>query len=458
MKQQILTRLGPIRALHERWQKCPQWLQQFSLNVLIGMAIVVWIQMNPESSMVKAQQNRGLDWLSRLVTNTSLAPQPHQPLFMIEVDEATYMQWGEPWLTPADKIADMLVRLIPARPAQIIVDFDLSRREDLAPLIKVLSEYARDEDRQTQLVFMKTQSLVGNSSHVIPSFRESSLDALIAASDELHWAAPLFRPDKDGVIRNWQLIVGGCREGELELLPSVQLLSVLLEYGREAVALSDQLIRGSQTDCQQTPHFDGEIPLGQNKVIAFAGSDLRHRIIYALPPAPQDGYLSIEWKGVSLPALTSISAKALLASSTPPTAGLLDGSIVIIGATHPDSGDIHQTPLGAMTGALILANSIVALQGLDQVERPPLWLILLIEFVLVLGTSWLFLKMSPYTATMVSAALIIVVVVPLSLLAFSQGVWLDFALPVLAVQLRSVYFKASDRFGRLRRQGVKGLL
>lgn len=457
MKLSVLNRFAVLRGLLERWSAFPEWVQQFSINVVIGMAIVIWIQMNTDASVVRAQQDRGLDWLSRLVTNTGLAPHPGQPLFMVNVDAETYSQWGEPWLTPADKVAGMIERLLPAEPAQIIVDFDLSRRSDLQPLQDLLTRYLQGETT-THLVFMKTQALQRPAHSVLPMFRASALDSLVAQSDSLHWAAPLFRPDGDGVIRNWQLIVGGCEQGQLALLPSVQLLSVLLSYGQSKADLHAQLAPGVASDCTATPEFAGTMVLGESKTISFAGSDLRHRIIYALPPDPEDGYFSIDWNGLSLPALTKVPARTLLAAEAPAASPLLKGAVVIVGASHRDSGDIHQTPLGAMPGSLILANSITALQGLEQVERPPFWLILLVEFLLVLGTSWLFLVLPPYTATLVSTALIVVVVVPLSLLAFSQGVWLDFALPVLAVQLRSVFFKATDRVQRVRRHGVKGLL
>lgn len=458
MKQSLLNRLAPFRALYDRWLSFPQWVQQFSINVVIGMTIVIWIQINADAPFVKAQQNRGLDWLSRLVTNTSLAPRPDQPLFMVNVDTATYTKWQEPWLTPADKIAGLVERLLQAAPAQLLVDFDFSRRSDLQPLVDVLSRYTAGDDLQTHLVFMKTQTLAKPPGSALHQFRTSALDSVIAESEYLHWAAPLFRPDGDGVIRNWQLVVAGCDDGELKLLPSVQLLSVLLSYHHSTDELGALLIPGRPAGCTQAPTFTGRLVLDENKAVDFSESDLRHRIIYALPPDPADGYRPIPWKGISLPSVTKVSAQSLLANDAVLAASMLQGSIVIIGATHPDSADIHQTPLGAMPGSLILANSIVALQGLDQVQRPPLWLILAIEFALVIGTSWFFLVMSPYTATFVSAGVVIVIVVPLSLLAFSQGVWIDFALPVLAVQLRSVFFKANDRFQRVRSKGLKGLL
>ncbi|MZR61380.1 CHASE2 domain-containing protein [Alcanivorax sp. DP30] len=458
MNKKLKQGLAWLGRPRERFRRLPQWVQQFSINVFIGMSIVIWIQMNADAAFVKAQQNRGLDWLSRLVTNTSLAPRPQQPLFMVNVDAETYTEWQEPWLTPADKIAALVERMLQAAPAQLVVDFDFSRRSDLQPLLDVLVRYTQGEAQRTHLVFMKTQTLAKPSGSVLPGFRDSELDSIIAKSEYLHWAAPLFRPDSDGVIRNWQLIVPGCEGGKLKLMPSVQLLSVLLHFDHPVDQLEKSLVRGQGRDCSGEPAFGGSLVLDDNKVIDFSESDLRHRIIYALPPAPKDGYLPVPWKGVSLPALTQVSAHSLLATEALPTASMLQDAIVIIGATHPDSGDIHQTPLGAMPGSLILANSIVALQGLDQVERPPLWLIMVIEFVLVLGTSWFFLVMSPYTATFVSAGVIIVIVVPVSLLAFSQGVWIDFALPVLAVQLRSVFFKANDRFQRVRSKGLKGFL
>lgn len=440
------------------WLALPAIRRHFAINIVIGSVVVALIHTNMDASFVQTQQNRGLDWLSRLVTNTSFAPQPQQPIFMVNVDEETYAQWGEPWLTPADKLAALLARLLPTKPAQILIDFDLSRRDDLQPMQDVLASYNAQAEQPTDLIFMKTQALALPENSVLPAFRRSTLDELVAQSERLHWAAPLFRPDADGVVRHWQLLVAGCQDQSLALLPSVQLLSAQLLSAERMPPYRNFLaepIRG----CESSPVFEGELVLASDKSINFAASDLKHRIIYAMPANPAEGYLPVSWNGLSMPALTHVSADALLQAEGGLAAnGLLTNAIVIIGATHQDSGDIHATPVGRMPGSQVLANSIVALQGLEQVERPPLWLILLVEMILVVATSWLFWVFSPYTAAMLSAAGVIVLVVPLSLVAFSQGVWLDFALPVLAVQMRSLFFRMNDRVQRVRREGLKALL
>ncbi len=438
------------------WGAVPARIRPFIVNVLVGVAIVLWLHLNPDSSMVKRQQDRGLDWLSRLVTNTSFAPQPSQPIFMVNVDSETYTEWGEPWLTPADKVADIIGRLLQAGPAQIVVDFDFSRRRDLQPLMEVLAPYQEDDAPETQLIFMKTQSLQLPAKSVLPAFRRSALDDLVASSARLHWAAPLFRPDRDGVIRHWQLIIGGCNQGGLQLLPSVQLLSVMLSHGVDQDLYA--LLAPGQEGCLSMPHFAGRVRLNADKQIELAGDELRHRIVFALPPTPEDGYLPVDWQGVSLPAVTALSARDVVAAETLATGGLLDGALVIVGASHRDSGDIHMTPVGRMPGSLVLANSITALQGLEQVQRPPLLLVVAGELLLIVVTSWLFMIMSPFAATLVSSAGIALLVVPLSLLAFSQGVWLDFALPILAVQLKSLFVEASLGYSKMREKGVRGLL
>ncbi|ERP85856.1 hypothetical protein Q670_06255 [Alcanivorax sp. P2S70] len=457
-----MTKSGPsaVAALyhwvHGKWTLLPARWRPFVVNLLVGMAIVVWIHLNPDSSMVKRQQDRGLDWLSRMVTNTPYAPQPDQPVVMVDVDSATYAQWGEPWLTPADRIARIIALLLDAEPAQILVDFDLSRRTDLAPLADILSRHQGGKAAKTQLIFMKTQASLLPANSRLPAFRDSALDELVASNDNLHWAAPLYRPDPDGVIRHWQLVIGGCENDRLVLLPSVQLLSVMLSDGVDKSL--EALLAPDQQGCLAMPHFSGRIVLGSGKQIDLAGEQLQHRIVFALPPNPESGYFPVDWQGRAVPALTILSARDVLAAKRFSTGGLLTGAIVIIGASHRDSGDIHLTPVGQMPGSLVLANSITALQGLDQVQRPPFVLILLVDLLLILGVSWLFVVMSPFAATLVSSAVIALLVVPFSLLAFSQGVWLDFALPILAVQMRSVFAKATFSYHKVRRKGIKGVL
>jgi CHASE2 domain-containing sensor protein len=91
-----------------------------------------------------------------------------------------------------------------------------------------------------------------------------------------------------------------------------------------------------------------------------------------------------------------------------------------------------------MPGAVVLINAIHSLLQYGQMDRPSVWLVLGIEFVLILGVSILFSIMGTYLAKIVSGVVVLVVLLPLTFSMFKYGLWLDFALPLLGVQLHEL--------------------
>lgn len=65
---------------------------------------------------------------------------------------------------------------------------------------------------------------------------------------------------------------------------------------------------------------------------------------------------------------------------------LIDGHIVLLGGTK-DEYDMHYTPLGKMAGIELLAYSIETLLQQKEIKTIPLWLLIVITFVVVLLTE-----------------------------------------------------------------------
>lgn len=422
------------RAFRQYWGSLPALWKQFLVNALIGAVIVLVLHVFHGSRMVQAQQNWGMDWLTRITANTSLSPKPADPIIYIDIDTGTWLAWDEPWLTPAEELANVVSNALGAQPAQLIVDLDLSRRDDLAPLHGVLARHGQESGVFTQVILMKTFTLLpADSAGAVPAARQSMLDELVSDRDELHWAAPLFRRGSDGVVRSWDLVSPVCPDTAATWLPSAQLLSVALSHGVWP-EVETALQKGTNQGCHDRPDNPGAFRVAGHRVDPTADGPGK-AIVYSLPWQPERGYRSLAHNGMQVPALTTLSARHLAKADTPVEPTLARGSIMIIGASHPDSGDLHYTPLGMMPGSLIIANAIASFEGFRQLDKPSLPVILLVELALLFIMSWLFVRFRPGMAALLSIGFIIVVVIPGSLLAFRQGVWLDFALPLVAVEI-----------------------
>jgi len=106
----------------------------------------------------------------------------------------------------------------------------------------------------------------------------------------------------------------------------------------------------------------------------------------------------------------------------------------IIGSSYASSGDWHQTPLGKMPGALVLANATDSMQTVGLVQSPNLWIKLGVVVLILLAVSAMFAALHYFWAASLLMIAIAVTMFPLSILIVrEQGIWLDVAIPMLGI-------------------------
>ncbi len=84
--------------------------------------------------------------------------------------------------------------------------------------------------------------------------------------------------------------------------------------------------------------------------------------------------------------------------------------IVIIGNSSPDFDDIHSTPVGNMAGMFIIGNALNTISLGLQPSRPPLWLNIIIDIVIVIMAAFIFLYFNSFRAKILSYVVIIPIV------------------------------------------------
>ena len=153
------------------------------------------------------------------------------------------------------------------------------------------------------------------------------------------------------------------------------------------------------------------------------------RIFYSFPWGAASGQGFVNTRHLVIrPALPIIDN----ASGDVATDWLRDRLLVISGS-YDEGGDVHLTPLGEMPGSLVLVNSIYSLMQRGQVIEPPLWLVLLFHTGAIFVMSLLFARFRSFWGMVLSGAVVIVALVPLTFYGYNHGVWVNFTLPLTAV-------------------------
>ena len=450
-----------------RWRALSPLSRQFCGNMFIALLMLVMLHLFQTHPLLARQQTAGLDWLMRITANTGTVEQA-TPYLFIDLDTPSWQALGEPLSVPADALAGVLARLIDSQARQVVVDFDVSRRSlrDLAPLAAILARWQTTE-HAPPLTLMRTLSPPrDDDQYGIP--RHTVLDSLLQDLSEQDlsapehdapaqaslrpaaWAAPFFALDVDHRVRRWRLVEIVCEGERTALLPSVQLLSLARQQA-QVPELRAQLAAwpGAACTAADQPALP-TLTLG-GQTLQLADGLLSERILYTLPAQPADGWFRHSHLGQDTPFVIRMPMQSLLGDSTPLGDHLARGRTVVIGASHVESGDLHLTPLGEMPGPLILINAMHSLERFGQITPPGWWRTVLVTAFLVLIMSACLVYLPPLLANVLPILVVFALIVPLSMLWFRSGVWLDFALPLVAVAL----FRWLHRIRRLRAQYIQ---
>jgi hypothetical protein len=169
-----------------------------------------------------------------------------------------------------------------------------------------------------------------------------------------------------------------------------------------------------------------------------APDTIAQRIVYTQPWHLEPGQarpeiLVAHGYKTEVPVLSIRSALAIFKQSADNS--WMSGRVVVIGASFSESRDRYSTVLGEMPGTLVLINAIHSLQQYGELTGPPWYVKLLVEAFLILVMSLAFAWFNSFWGMVVSGTFIILWLLPLSFVVFRYGVWLDFAIPLVAVQL-----------------------
>lgn len=436
----ILQKLTKTRAGHY-WQQGSVWQRRFVLNFVFGAIIMGLLHLFSQSVWLQDVKNMGMDWMMNL-TKKLQQNDSELAFTLIDVDEDSHYAWGEPFYTPRPHLLDLIRFASEGGARLILVDIDLSRGTVVG---QGLATYLHDYDDDSVAPIVLLRSLYPPAEHNNKqNWHLRPWYFTDAVGQNVLVAQPMFQQDKlDKMVRHWYLYAHVCDQGQARVLPSFQLLSYALLDNKQT-HLADYLSQLSQPDCtdlktanQQVATLDhADIPLSS------AAQNWAQRIVYTLP---WDDKTRDRDQLQIVPAFKII--ESLKDCSNNPQKGcatdLVKNRIVVIGASNRDSHDWHLTPMGDMSGSLAIINAINSLHLFGLLHMPTwgLWLSQLIVLLLMAGVFARFNAVKGLLILSVSLALLLV---PISYYFFKQGVWINFGLAVLLMQLLQPLVQSMD--------------
>lgn len=411
-------------------------ISHFKQNLVIGLVIALLIHFAHGTTFVRETEDWAIDWMNLLQVNTSLLSstsdtEAHAYTY-ISMDEESYESWGEPYHFPRDKLVQLIRYAINGGAKQIIVDVDLSRAgtdPEAAEEFKVFIEkYPQDAP---PLILMRGFRVTEEGYTGLPMVRNAYFGNQLDSA-KIHWAQPQFSIDlKDNKIRRWRLVEAVCDEGKPAWLPSPQFLSLTLsskdsKWSRIEKILNDVL----PEECHKMVAFEGkdrfEFHIDDNH-IDLSAKGFHQRVIYSYSDRLRMGDVRLGYLRLPAHLITESGSDS---SSEP-----VKDRIIVIGASYQDSRDIHQTPVGPMSGAQIVLNAIKSLKQYGQLNAIPPWTKILLEILMITIMAYTFANFGSLLGVILTGAFVIMLLMPLSFYFFHYGIWLDLAGPILGMQL-----------------------
>ncbi len=385
------------------------------------------------------------------------------PFVLLDIDDKTHQAWNTPMFTPRDRLHHLIKAAVDAEARLVIVDVDLSRETPMDGLEKytkglkhhpydqALSDYLENykaacanKPSCTPIILARTfQSSTTFLHDTRPKItRPSFLDeAAEKSAPYVQWASTLFFRDAyELMIRHWWLWQSACTAQKPTVIPSIELLAAaLIRNGLSQTDNFEKALRPFQPqDCltKPTTHLPPEnIQIGK-LTVSTGQHGIKQRIMFSIPwlvenKPPRLPYFVKD--KADKPIVTIFPAQPY--AELPPTASVevLKNRIVVIGGSYSEGRDTHLTPLDEMPGALIIINAIQTLLEYGEIKPLSAGIKFLTYLGLIMLMSLVLARFGYGLGSIILGLFVLLVLMPISILLFNYGIWLDFMLPLSVV-------------------------
>lgn len=374
----------------------------YAIPFIVAVTVQVFVSMGSSGFWSKFTYS-AYDLTAKSYSDTAIVAKPNQHVVYVDIDERTYVKWGKPLVTPNRHIADILDILVSTKARFIIIDIDIAYElndDDGIYLQDKLDNLALAE--MPSLIFVR--NLDPNGGKPIPT----KYDRIIDKKNGISWSTYVVQRDSDGVVRSLNN-TGNCDNNNL----TRSVLEVVRSLNFENLTKTRAKCRSSQRFLYS---FNQNLNKGEMRPFTYVGKSLR-------------------------PVFSKISAYDLLAEEDINRAAF-ENAIVMIGNSNAAARNEYLTPLGLMSGSVILANAVYSeiVNGplIDPTLALKIVLTLLITLIPVLTfryvRSWGILNPSIPTL-LVSVLLFFIWYFVSPIFLYGLGWWMDIIATQIAVAI-----------------------
>ncbi len=465
-------KFDPVWQWKERHPKLFEIAVAVVLGLMVEIALVAF--QPPTLTVVRKSADEAADTMIRISDQLGGVAARSPGYAMIDIDDATWDQWGRRVVTPRDRIARLIDYAASSNPLAIVVDIDLSYRDD-PQAEKSLSDFLQTYPAAAPpLILVRSLDQPAVRPRAPAEQRPTVFDAATREKPNIAFAAPLFERDKDGQVRRWRLFAQSCISGRPAVLPATHVSAAVL--AREALArgaaavapapawneLAKRLAAFSPGDCTAERIVERGTLADRTPAappIEVEQADASTRVLYRIGWRSDASTLGLrtDAAGAESPLVSIRPARLVEAASGAPAASWLAGRIVVIGGSFASSGDWYQTPLGRMPGALVLINAIEGLTVNGTPTEPDLATRTLISFAIIIVAAVAAAWLKPLVAGMLTAGFVLLVMLA-SLKTFQSGVVVDLAIPAVGAAIHDLVATLARIAKELRQEGFKWFL
>ena len=415
---------------------------QFFVNIAIGVAIVILLHFLQHTRWGESTLDNFFDLFIRSESGKAVRVQndvQNAPLLFVDIDHETYKQWGEPLITPRDRLARILQILHDGEAKVIVLDI-LLEGQDCSPdndraLLEVVRRIQLDPKRITKIIVPQRIGMEGDlKKTLIDALPGLEPDSDKADSQNVFRASPtLSATGSDNIVRYWNLYeryLG--KDGAEEIIwgyPIVAVLAAVEGDVRKLGAFEERLRK------DEGRHRKGHelLKLADGKRIKLP-YDKAHlylqRLRFLLVP-DRSNDASAE-KGDLMGG--NLFQTVIKYPELEYYKGSFKDKIVVVGNSSPDVGDIQRTPVGDMAGMYVIGNSINTILAKEQPSPPPVWLSIIMELAVIILAAYVFLYFTSLLAQIIASVLILLVFGYFSYLWFLRtGVFLNFVFAIVGM-------------------------
>lgn len=283
-------------------------------------------------------------------------------LLHLTFDNDALSKLGLPTRVPLSAIRDML-DAARGTSQTIVLDVDLATRNDVEAIDEFVEFLAAWSADPTSPLLVLAYPLYDVPYHGIAAYRQ--LDKVIGGSRNVRWAGVGTFADADGTLRSYEYwsCVDRSGEGQYSSLPSVAVYAWARHIAADietAIAAVDAAMQFADASCQGDGQalpiqiFDTVLPQAgiieyQTSVDALAADGGGRYAPDGLPRLISVGYCQVSPEGCGI-AVGATNLGAVAAER-----------IVLVSAANDFSRDEHATPIGYLSGSVILGNAARAL-------------------------------------------------------------------------------------------------